>query len=370
MIIDLTFVHQRPLFIAMLWSLVGFFNLAILSFIPRLTSGLNWRVFYYIFATPSILSVIFAFFFSPETYYMRPAVAFNGRILLQSATEKIHIYDDWEEVPGGKSLPDLPSVSKFDALSKELRLWGTTQGGWRRMLSCYPQILICFLNPLIFWVTVLQAITFASMLSIGETYMTVLSEPPYNLPMETIAFVNLAGGLGSLLALPLGALSIIWVSRRLAMSNSGVRDAEHYLPAFVLPIITGAASSIVYGLTLHFHLSAVLVYFSYFLNCFAFVTLATASTLWVTSAFPRLAAAALINVFGIGYMASFGISFVIIPWVKKQGYLLVNLEIAAIILLVGGVVIPVAFWGKRFRVVFEGRWSYWAVWEAGALRPS
>jgi len=69
------------------------------------------------------------------------------------------------------------------------------------------------------------------------------------------------------------------------MSNNGVRDEEHYLPAFILPIIISAASSVVYGLTLHFHLSALLVYLSYFLNCFAFVTFSTASTLWVTTAF-------------------------------------------------------------------------------------
>ena len=69
-------------------------------------------------------------------------------------------------------------------------------------------------------------------------------------------------------------------------------------------------------------------------------------------------------------MVSFGISFVILPWVEKQGYLLVNLEIAGAILLVGGVIIPIAFWGKRFRVALERRWSHWADWEAGVLRPN
>ncbi|KAH6677384.1 major facilitator superfamily transporter [Halenospora varia] len=369
MVIDLTFIHQRPLFIAMMWSLVGFFNLTIMSFIPQMTTGLHWRPFYYLWTIPSLFSVLFAFFFFPETYYMRPAVAFNGHVLVQSSTEKICIYEDWEEVPGGKLLPETPPISKLGGFTRQLRFWGTTRGGWRAMLSCYPQILLCFLNPLIFWVTVLQAIVFASMLSIGETYAMVLSAPPYNLSMKTTAFVNLAGGFGALLALPLAALSISWVSKRLAMSNNGVKDAEHYLPAFILPITTGAASSVLYGLTLHFHLSAFLVYFSYFLNSFAFVTLATASTLWVTEAFPRWAAAALVNVFGLGYMASFAISFAIRPWVEKQGYLAVNLEIAGAILLVGGVVVPVAFWGKRFRGVLEGRWSHWGVWEAGALRP-
>jgi len=72
----------------------GLFNLAILSAIPQMATGLNLRLFYYVFSNPAIFSVLFTFFSSPETYYMRPAIAVNGHILIQSATDKIRIYED------------------------------------------------------------------------------------------------------------------------------------------------------------------------------------------------------------------------------------------------------------------------------------
>src|SRR5450756_1424483 len=200
MVIDLTFIHQRPQAIAMLWSLVGFLSGCIYSFAPQMTNaGTNWRTFYLLWSIPSAISVALAFFLVPETYFIRPAVAFDGRVLVQSATEKIQIYQDWEEVPGGKSLPEIPYQSSW---VRDLQFWGTTRGGWKAMWACYPQTLGCLVNPLIFWVALLNAIVFGSMMSIGETYAFTLSGPPYFLDVHYTALVNLAGAIGSLIAWP------------------------------------------------------------------------------------------------------------------------------------------------------------------------
>lgn len=361
-VIDLTFIHQRPIVIAMMWSLVGFANMCILSALPYMANAnRNWRTFFHIFITPCALACIGMFFLFPETYFVRPAVAFDGRIIVQSATEKIKLYDSWEEVPGGKNLPDTPGWIKTD-----LKVWGLTKGGWKAMRACYPQILLCILNPLVFWVGVLEALVFGSMLSIGETYASVLLAPPYSLGIHTVGLVNIAGAIGSLLAWPAAGLMIVAITRHLSMKNKGVRDAEYYLPAFILPVLAAAASVALFGLTAHNKWHPIWIYVSYSLNSFGFAGLAAANSLWVTEAFPRWAAPAMTIVSGLSYTASFGISFAIIPWVESQGFAGQNLQLGAMILAVGLVAVPISFWGKRLRQYIDGKW---AVNEMGALRP-
>jgi hypothetical protein len=367
MIIDITFIHQRPQGISAFWSLGSGMSLVCLSLVPEAVKlGSTWHTFYLVWTIPCLASFLLAFLFYPETYFHRPAVAFDGRVLLQSATEKVEIYEDWEKVPGGKALPPLPENSELVASIKELRVWGTIKGGWRSMLACYPQILMCVFNPLIFWVSILNAIVFGGMLSIGMTYATLLAAPPYSLPVDAIALVNMSAAIGALFAWPASGIMIARISRHLSMHNGGIRHAEYYLPAFVLPIITAAASVILYGLAGELKWHWIWVYVSYMLNSFSFVGLGTANTLWVTEAFPRWAAAALAIVGGGSYVISFGISFAILPWIKSQGFARANIEIGVLTLVVGAVLIPVAFWGKGLRQYIHGRW---ATNEGGALRP-
>lgn len=366
MTIDLTFIHQRPRAISFLWCIGGSISLFILSLVPQMTnSGTDWRLFYLLWAIPSATSLLLAVFFYPETYFLRPAVAFDGRILAQSATEKVQIYEGWEQVPGGKELPDTPEISPWGSTG-QLRLWGKTKGGWKAMMACYPQMVLCFCNPLIFWVALLNAVIFGGMMSISETYSVVLSEKPYDLPIRLIGLVNLSAAIGSLLAFPASGIMITSISRRLAMRNSGVRDAEHYLPAFVLPILSSVISVVLYGVTVKYRLHWIFIYISYAFNSFGYSSIGTANTLWVTEAFPRWAAPALVIVGGLSYCVSFGTSYVIDPWLKSQGYLKTNLELAGFMLVVGGIVVPVAFWGKSLRQFINGRWG---MSEAGALRP-
>jgi hypothetical protein len=367
MIVDITFIHQRPHGISAFWSLGGSMSLVCLSLVPEVIRlGSTWHTFYLVWTIPCLAAFLLAFFFYPETYFYRPAVAFDGHVLMQSATEKVEIYQDWEEVPGGKALPQLPEKSKLVASLKELRVWGTIEGGWMSMLACYPQILMCVLNPLIFWVSILNAVAFGGMLSIGITYPTLLAAPPYSLPVDAIALVNMGAAVGALLAWPASGIMITRITRRLSMRNGGVRHAEYYLPAFVLPILSAAASVILYGLAGERKWHWIWVYVSYMLNTFSFVGLATANTLWITEAFPRWAAAAVAIVGGGSYVISFGISFAILPWIKSQGFARANIEIGVLTLVVGLVLIPVAFWGKSLRQYIHGRW---AMKEGGALRP-
>ncbi|CZR67806.1 uncharacterized protein PAC_17705 [Phialocephala subalpina] len=364
MAIDLTFIHQRPQAIAIILCLTASISLGILSLIPQIPGfDKTWRFFYMALVIPCAASLLSSFFLYPETYFLRPALAFDGRVLVQSATEKVQIYEEWEEVPGGKTLPETPDESDW---WNTMRVWRTTRGGFKAMLACYPQILLCFCNPLIFWVALLNAVNFVGMMSIGETYYTLLISEPYSLPIHLIALVNLSAAVGSLIAWPASGIMISWISRRLTIRNKGVRNAEHYLPAFVLPVLAGAVSVVIYGFAAEYKWHWRWIFISYALNGFSYSGLATANTLWATEAFPRWAAPALVVVGGGSYVASFGSSYFILPWLRSQGYARMNIEIAVLIVVIGFSVVPVAFRGKNLRQYIHGRWG---ISEAGALRP-
>ena len=146
-IFDLTFIHQRPVIFTFIWSVVVAMSYLILGVIFQAgTIEAPWRRFYWVWIGPICLSCVLAFFLFPETYFLRPAVAFDGRIVLQSATEKLEIYDDWESAAAEKELPDQPNT-RWGLWLMGLRLWDRTYCSWGAMGHCYLQILMCSVNP-------------------------------------------------------------------------------------------------------------------------------------------------------------------------------------------------------------------------------
>ena len=366
-IIDLTFIHQRPKAIAMIWSIIGSTALAALAAVPYVSDhGNDARRFYLFWSIPAAINCIVAFLFLPETYFKRPVVAFDGRHIVQSGSERFVIYDDFDEDFAEKDLPNAPKRSGWMKFVDRFRIPRASCSSWKAMGRCYLQVLGCLLNPLIFWVYLLNAVTFGGMMFIGETYAMNLTSLPYKLPTHLLVLVNVACAIGSILAWPAQGPLVCRILKYLSRRNKGVCEAEQYLIAFVLPVIAGTASVVLYGLTIHYNWHYTLVYVAYGLNGFNFVGLSIANTLFVTAAFPRWAAPALVVVGGASYITSFGLSFVLIPWIKTQGYMNVGLSLAAAQAGLGFVVVPIAFWGKSARQYIHARWG---VWEDGALRP-
>lgn len=69
MVIDLTFIHQRPRYIALFWSLCNGFSNAGLALTPYIVSGGSWRTFYWAWLGLCALTIALAFILSPETYF-------------------------------------------------------------------------------------------------------------------------------------------------------------------------------------------------------------------------------------------------------------------------------------------------------------
>ncbi|KAL2062178.1 hypothetical protein VTL71DRAFT_6444 [Oculimacula yallundae] len=370
LIIDLTFIHERPQGVALNWSLTPASAYAIFSLAPEMSrGGTDYKLFYQILVFPCFVSIALALFFFPETYFIRPAQSYNGRIIAQSATEKIEFHDSWEAFPGGKDLPDPPDhpeIERWWFMRCQYRLLVTTRAGWKGMFVCYPQVALCVINPLIFWVALLEAIMLCSYLSIGETVVATVVSEPYNLSPTYVARGSFGGVPASLLTWPICSYALSMATKRLAMRNNGIREAEYYLPAFIIPVLAAVLSNILYGFAVQraWHYAVILIALA--LNIFAFYAINIVGTVWVTEAFPRWAAPAIVVVYGVSFCTSSGMSYVILPWIRSQGILGMQLQIALATFLVGAIGVPLAFFGKGVRQRINGRW---AASEAGALRP-
>lgn len=368
MVIDLTYINQRPRAVSFMWCVAGGFGTSSVALAPVIAKyGGSWRQFYHYWTIPVVVSLIVTFTLYPETYFKRPTVAFNGLILMQSATEKLTIYEDREENSSiYRDLPEYPIRKGFAGFRDRIGLSRSPFASWRSAGRCYIQMAYCAANPLLFWVFVASGFNSASMIFIGATNSRILTQPPYNISPEIVGTVYAASGVGALIGLPVCWFVIYSGLKRLSQRNHGVLEAEHYLIAYVLPIIVGAFSSLIYGLTVKFQWHFAFIYLAYGGHGLSLVMLMTANTLWVAEAFPRWAAPALAVVIGGCYFISFAMSFALVPWVEAHGYLWVGIELMVFQILGGLVALPVAFWGKGMRQAISGRW---AEDRSGALRP-
>ncbi|KAF2851425.1 MFS general substrate transporter [Plenodomus tracheiphilus IPT5] len=368
MVIDLTYINQRSKAIALMWCVAGCMGTSGVALVPVITHhGRDWRLFYHYWTITLVASLIVTFALYPETYFKRPTVAFDGMILLQSATEKLTVYQDVEKDSSiYRDLPEYPLRTGFAGLRDRLGLARSPFASWVSMGRCFLQMGYCAANPLIFWVFIASSFNSASMILIGSTYARILLSPPYNISPNLVGTVNVASGGGALVGFMVFYFIISKVVTRLSRRNRGVLEAEHYLVGYIVPIITGALSSLLYGLAAEYQWHSGWMYFAYGLNGFAFVTLMISNTLWVTEAFPRWAAPALAVVGGGCYLLSFAMSFLLVPWIDSQGYKWVGIQLMILQIAGGLVAMPVAFWGKSARQAIQGRW---AEDRSGALRP-
>ncbi|RYO80524.1 hypothetical protein DL766_009182 [Monosporascus sp. MC13-8B] len=370
-VIDMTYINERPRHLAMFWAIPS--SLTLLSLCLTSVALPHLSSFRGIFLVCTIISASIAtlsLFFLRESFFIRPAVAYDGRVLVQSSTEKVKLYEPWQYCEAGGD--DLEQ-ERLEVRHKQIPPWMSWMrmprpfgASWKSMLACYPQVLLCVCNPLIFWVAAMNAINFGGMLFVGSTVSSVLARPPYSLSDQLRGLVNGSAAVGALIAWPLTVSLGTPIVQKLTIRAGGVRYAENYLIFYLLPILAGIASIVLYGLTVAYEWHFSVACLAYGLNSFSNIGMGLANTLWVTEAFPRWAAAALIAVGGVSYMASFGISFTIPSWVHTEGFAKTSIEMGALLLLAGLVAVPATLWGKSLRQAIHGRWS---LYEGGALRP-
>lgn len=327
----------------------------------------SWRGVYQVWLAPCTVALLLVLVFVPETFFLRPPVALDGRVLVQSGSEKVEIYGGWDEVESlrnEKPLPDIPSSSSFWSHFKVTRAPGTN---WESAAATYGQMLLCILNPLTFWVSLLAGAILSGVIFLNLTqFSAIMEEGGVKDPKTINAFLSLSGIIGSLLAFPAMGPLATWFTRYHSFRAGGIRHAEVYLVLFAVPVLTGVTSVLVNGLILMQGWSSTWIYITSALSIISYLTGNVAFTLWITEAFPKWAAAALAVQLFTSNMVGFGIGSGIAPWILEFQIVEPTVLISVLIGVLGTFAVPAAFWGKTVRQYIHGRWSDS---ERTALRP-
>ncbi|KAH7000572.1 major facilitator superfamily domain-containing protein [Ilyonectria destructans] len=364
---DATFIDERPSALSLFWCVGSAFIKLGLILLPFKTDlNTNWRMVYKIWTAPCFVALVAALVFVPETYFLRPPVALDGRVLVQHSSEKVQIYAGWEEVEDVGSERPLPELPVVHNPFSRLVIRKAPGASFKGMLATYMQMLLCILNPLTFWVSLLTGVILSGAIFLGLTQPTFLAVTHGHDPENVSILFGVAGIVGSLLAFPFTGPLISWFTRYYTMRVGGMRHAEVYLPGFAIPVLSGLASVIINGLAIEMNWAPAWMYVASSLSIFSWLAGNVAFTLWITEAFPRWAAAALSVQLFVGNMISFGIGSAITPWVHTNHIIEPTTLISVLMLVLGALAVPAAFWGKSMRQFIHGRWSNS---EKGALRP-
>ncbi|KAH6661198.1 major facilitator superfamily domain-containing protein [Truncatella angustata] len=368
MVLDATFIHERPYALSLYWCVGSVIIKALTLPLPLITEiTTDWRPIYEIWFLVILIALVLVICFVPETYFIRPPVAFDGRVLVQSGTEKVRIYDDWflvHETGGMKPLPEAPLRSAWFDQLKIRRAEGTQ---WWSMLATFAQMPFCFINPLIFWVSLLNACL------LGTVIFLNLLQPGALMGFVGIGnsglintYLGVSGAIGALLALPLSGPTTAWLTKYLSLRSGGVRHAEVYLPGFAIPTIAGCLSVGMAAVAVDREWSPLWQYVAATLSMISYNTGNVATALWVTEAFPRWASAALSSVLFTANAVAFILGLKLTPWVRGVHIMPQSYVWMGLLAVMGLVAVPVAFWGRTVRQYIQGRWSFS---EKGALRP-
>jgi hypothetical protein len=132
----MTFIDERPKGIALMWSVAGFFGTAFVALVPYIADhGKEWRSYYRYWSIPAMVSIALVFFLFPETYFKRPTVAFDGLIVLQSATEKTTVFKDIEV--DSDIYRDLPQLPQQQGVFGRYSIWRSPFSSWISMGRCF-----------------------------------------------------------------------------------------------------------------------------------------------------------------------------------------------------------------------------------------
>jgi hypothetical protein len=128
--------------------------------------------------------------------------------------------------------------------------WGWTvfkYNDWKAAKACIREMAFSLALPNILWVVVLNSVFIGTNIAAQMTGGTILLLPPYSFPMSNAGLITLPLLVASLFAYLLNGIGGDWASLQLTKRNKGVREPEHQLINFILPIIAGVGGAVFFG---------------------------------------------------------------------------------------------------------------------------
>ena len=375
-IVDATFVYERPWAAATLWCAVSILMHLLYLPISNFTGGgVNWRPVYQWYAVPCLISFLLILIAIPETFFVRPPIAFDGRLLVQNGSEHTHIYETTDDISPsneseGASFEYLGLLRRFFGALTIERAPGTS---WRAAGSICVQMVLCICNPLVIWSSLLGAAVLSVAIFQNETqfkyiiFNLITTEPLRTQLRRADVSFAVSGIVSALLSIPISAPLVTWFVRYRARKSGGIRHAEVYLIGYAIPIIFSILTISLFAASVSYRWPTIIQFLIYGITNISYVLVISAGIVWLIEAFPLWAAAAVaIELFFVILLGSL-LGAKLGSWaLTSQNYIGPSIVQGILVLVLGAVIVPVAFWGKNVRQFIHGRWS---LSQKGALRP-
>jgi hypothetical protein len=134
-------------------------------------------------------------------------------------------------------------------------MYGRKRWGWAifkyndtpSAIACIREMALSLLLPNIVWIVLINSITIGTNISAQMTGGTVLLLPPYSFPMKNAGLITLPLLVSGLLSFIFTGIGGDWLSLQLTKRNDGVREPEHQLINFILPILTTVSGAVLFG---------------------------------------------------------------------------------------------------------------------------
>jgi Major Facilitator Superfamily len=318
-VLDITFLHNRGMWMTLYWSVTAIGSSLMLVAVPFLvhTESSNWRVNYWFWLGWAVLALILAITCLRETMFYRAPALLNGQLIHVDAYGQVRFEADAADPHRDQTHPETTPSEKKTSRSYIKQLFYTHRQPHSRFhtfMLAYQDMLTCLTHPAVIWTLLLNSLLFAGLVILSITYEQTLQSPPWSFSSQLVGTVQLGAALGATVAqLTTGTLverTVEFLVRR--NNNNRVREPEHLLPSFILPVTFGFLGLSIYGIVgghpqQH---SWVGIHASFALYYCAFVSLSALSSMWVAELTPKRAGPAIVLICGGRNAASFGIRYV------------------------------------------------------------
>lgn len=314
-VLDITFLHNRGRWMTLYWAITAVGASLMLVAVPFLVhnQGDNWRINYWFWLGWAVLTFILVLTCLRETMFYREPALLNGRLIISDAYGQVR-FEEAQEDHNGSPEPETMPIKKRETYIEKLLPVSSKSPHSRihSFLFAYKDMIICLSHPAIFWTLVLNSFLFAGLVILSITYESVLHEAPWHFSAQLIGTAHIGAAVGSIAAFLLTGTLIGKTVEALVRRNKGVREPEHLLPSFALPVVFGCVGLCLYGVVGSHPLkySWFGIHASFAIYYCSFVTISALSSMWVAELMPRRAGPAIVLICGGRNAASFGLRYV------------------------------------------------------------
>jgi Major Facilitator Superfamily len=303
--------------------------------------SLEW--FWWLCAIASGVNLLAAFFFLPESSYVRD--------FFVDPEEELHPIPRDSTYPPRK-LDNGPGMTFWKIISFKAP---------PQPISALPKVFLrpfpFIAVPAVFWAVILYGNILAWVVAADVQKSVFFPQPPYLFSLGITGTTSVA----SILGIACGALSGGYicdlVAARYTRRNNGIHEPEHRLPALIPAAIASPLGCIIFGMC--FYHSTVWVgpvAGMFFIN-FAIACGPNVALTYVVDAYLPWAGEAMVTVNALKNLVAFGMSYGAIPWLQSAGWDKMWGAACGISAAVMISSLPVYFFGKSARQM-TGGWGF------------